>query len=214
MKKITKVIFAATAIALLASATAFAKPKKNKKAKKQATPAVEGVEAINNPDPAGTVDLLDGVEEGVYWLAVGDSWGTGDTSTDISESTEWKSEGSTSMKLEYSAASPANGATGGDKATFFCDALAIVDLTEYTQVVLDVFNPTGAAIDFVLVIQDTNWTWCQSGAQTLGGGLNKNVTINLADLKIPDATAVHRMCICLFQEHDGPIYVDNIRLVK
>lgn len=209
MKKITKVIFAATAVALLVSSAAFAKPKKEKKSKKAEAPA-----PIVNPDPTGTVDLLDGAEEGVYWLAVADSWGNGDTSIDVGEYTKWASEGSTSLLLDFSASNPANAANAGDKATFFCDALAIVDFTEYKQVVLDINNPTGKAIDFVLVIQDTDWTWCQSAAQSLGAGVNKNVTFNLADLKIPNPTAVHRMAFCLFQEHDGPIYVDNIRLVK
>lgn len=205
MKKSVKVFVAACAVLLLASTSAFAK----KKAKKAEGPAV-----INNPAPTGTVDILDGAEEGVYWNAVADSWGNGDTSIAVDEYTKWATEGSTSLMLDYSASDPKNAANAGDKATFFCDALAIVDFTEYKSVVLDINNPTAGPVDFVLVIQDTDWSWCQSAAQTLGIGVNKNVTFNLADLNIPNATAVHRMAFCLFQTNDGPIYVDNIRLVK
>lgn len=172
------------------------------------------VAPIVNPDPSGTVDLLDGFEEGMYWQAVAGSWNSDDCSEDISESSDWASEGSTSALFEYHAGSAEKAANGGDKATFFCDSLVITDLTEYKDIVLDVNNTTSGTIDFVVVIQDTNWAWCQSAPQTLGNGVNKNVTFSLKDMNIPDPSAVHRMCVCLFQENDGPIAVDNIRLVK
>lgn len=209
MKKSTLVLTALITVALLASPV-YAKSNKKAKNKKAKAPA-EG--CINNPAPEN-FDVLDGFEEGLYWQAVAGNWGNGDTSISTDESTEFVTEGSTCGLFDYSASSPANAANAGDKATFFCDALAIVDFTEYKSVCLDIRNASKDKIDFVLVIQDTDWTWCQSEAQSLGVGDNMNVTFDLAALNIPDCTAVHRMAFCLFQEADGPIYVDNIRLVK
>ena len=173
--------------------------------------ADNSVPAINNPDPTGTVDLLDGFEEGMYWTPSG--WDN-DAGFDADTTDEWASEGSYSGYFEFNAADPDAGATGGDKASFGCKSLLINDFTPYSAIYMDINNTTNEGIDLAFVVQDTNWAWCQANPQTLGPGVNKNVVIDLKALNIPDASAVQYLYMCLFQKVEGQILVDNIRLVK
>lgn len=204
MKKLFLLIAAGTAALFLAGCAST--PKGGAEAVDDSVPR------ISNPDPTGEVDLLDSFEDGfTYWTHSG--W-ENDAGVYADVTDEWATEGSSAGVFEFNAAAPERADVGGDKASFGCKSLLFNDFTGYKKVYLDFNNKSSGPINMVFVVMDTNWAWCQSEVQTLGIGVNKNVIIDLEALNIPDVTAVQYLYICLFEEQDGKLLVDNIRLVK
>ena len=85
---------------------------------------------INNPEPVGLVEVLDGFEEGLYWLSASGLDGDfgDDISMDADTTDRWSSEGDYSCLLVF--------APGMDKksvATFGCSSLFFNDFTGYCK---------------------------------------------------------------------------------
>ncbi len=173
---------------------------------------------IDNPEPVGLVEVLDGFEEGLYWLSASGLDGDfgDDISMDADTTDRWSSEGDYSCVLVF--------APGMDKksvATFGCSSLFFNDFTGYVDIYLDIYNPAEEGLGFALAISDTGGLWCESQAVKLGPGMNRNVRISLSEMEIPDASAVRQLYLRLFPKSTGDeqsriekIFVDNIRIVK
>ena len=181
-------------------------------------PEPEVIVPINNPEPLGLVEVLDGFEEGLYWLSASGLDGDfgGDISIDADTTDFWSSEGDYSCALVF-----ASDMDEKSMATFGCDSLFFNDFTGYTDIYLDINNTAEEGLGFALAISDTGGVWCESTPIKLGPGMNRNVKISLDEMEIPDVSAVRYLYLRLFPKSTGElpnqiekIFVDNNRIVK
>lgn len=206
MKKTLLVFTAACAALMMVGASAFAKPKKQKKVK-----AV----TVENAMPEGEVTLLDGFEEGNFWLAVGDSWdqwGSHNLSLEAEDTTEWFSEGTTGAIWTYDIATENTSC----QASFYTNSLIETDWTGVKYLVLDVYNPNPETIGMKASTQNgVDWVWSSTDDVEIPSGITKNVCFDFTVHGIGEAQQIACCIIDVTGENKGGfIYVDNIRIVR
>lgn len=213
MKKTVKIV-AVLMIASLCVSSVFAKSKKTKKAKE--TQKVEAPKEVK-------ADMLDGFEDGMYWRAVGSSWSDGDISSEVELSSDWKTEGSNSLKCSFEQTPEAGG-----HATFITEAPAIVDVSPYEAWLTDIYNPLDVPIQVSFSLSTgASWEWHESKCFDVPPGVTKDLkmeffvnalkcassnwefTANLADSDDVRRVAVK---VIIPGNKEGCIYIDNLRL--
>jgi hypothetical protein len=222
MKKILAILSATALVFAVAGCASTKKAATKDDAKADAAPAVA---TINNPDPTGEIELLDGFEEGNYWQAVGDSWdqwGSHNLSLAAETTDKWASEGTTAGEWQFDV----HAAGTSQQSCFFCDALADVDWTGAKYLVCDINNINSEPIQMNVAVQASDaWSWSQTAILTLGVGVNKNVMFDLcngildgSNNAIPAIVGIDQIKRGIIQvvgeNKGGTIYIDNIRLVR
>ncbi|MCR4953174.1 MAG: hypothetical protein K6A43_03785 [Treponema sp.] len=194
MKKIVKLI-AITAI--LAGITSCASKK-----------SVEDVENVKAPETSNTSEplLIDDFEYGLFWEAVGSSWNDGDCSMFCKESTEWGTEGETSLECTVTT----NGADW-EKSGFFTTPID-TDWTGLTKVIFDIYNPNNFDLSTTIVLQaGENWdAWNQLDAQIVPPG-ESTLEFDISNCKNIDF--IQRLIVYQFGAvtQECKFYIDNVR---
>lgn len=194
-------------IALLSSimlSALIAKPKLPKAFKGIKVPA----DYVEMEIPEGEEIVMDDFEDGLYWDKTG--W-PADFVSGVSLSTDWGSNGKTSLKVTY-AEQP-----GGDKGTVTCTSPLETDWSGAKYVVLDVGNKSNDPIDLVLVLQTgENWTWTQTDPVRCGPGIH-SIVFDISSF--PSLEIIDQMFICIVNWNEdtspsGEFYIDNYRVIK
>lgn len=194
-------------IALLSSimlSALIAKPKLPKAFKGIKVPA----DYVEMEIPEGEEIVMDDFEDGLYWDKTG--W-PADFVSGVSLSTDWGSNGKTSLKVTY-AEQP-----GGDKGTVTCTSPLETDWSGAKYVVLDVGNKSNDPIDLVLVLQTgENWTWTQTDPVRCGPGIH-SIVFDISSF--PSLEIIDQMFICIVNWNEdtspsGEFYIDNYRVLK
>lgn len=194
-------------IALLSSimlSALIAKPKLPKAFKGIKVPA----DYVEMEIPEGEEIVMDDFEDGLYWDKTG--WPS-DFVSGVSLSTDWGSNGKTSLKVTY-AEQP-----GGDKGTVTCTSPLETDWSGAKYVVLDVGNKSNAPIDLVLVLQTgENWTWTQTDPVRCGPGIH-SIVFDISSF--PSLEIIDQMFVCIVNWNEdtspsGEFYLDNYRVIK
>ncbi len=194
-------------IALLSSimlSALIAKPKLPKAFKGIKVPA----DYVEMEIPEGEEIVMDDFEDGLYWDKTG--WPS-DFVSGVSLSTDWGSNGKTSLKVTY-AEQP-----GGDKGTVTCTSPLETDWSGAKYVVLDVGNKSNDPIDLVLVLQTgENWTWTQTDPVRCGPGIH-SLVFDISSF--PSLEIIDQMFVCIVNWNEdtspsGEFYLDNYRVIK
>ncbi len=161
MKKIVTILSAALIAAIFTGcASTKAEEQKSKKepTKLQTTDS-------SKADTVSSI-LIDDFEYGVYWEAVGSSWNDGDCSMFCKASSDWGTEGETSLECTVTT----KGAEW-EKSGFFTSPLD-TDWTGLSKITMDVYNPNDFDISICPVLQaGENWeSWNQFEAQIVPPG--------------------------------------------
>lgn len=200
-----KKILVATTLALLVLTSVTAKAAKLPKAFKGIKVPKDYVEM---EIPEGEEIVMDDFEDGLYWDKTG--W-PNDFVTGVSLSTDWGSNGGTSLKVNY-AEQPE-----GDKGTITCTSPLETDWTGAKYVVLDIGNKSNDPIDVVLVLQTgETWIWTQTDPVRCGPGIHSLVFDISA---FPNLEIIDQMFICIVNWNEdtspsGEFYLDNYRVIK
>jgi hypothetical protein len=169
------------------------------------------------------VEVLEGFNTSTQWKAVGKNWGDGDCSSTVSLSTEWFTEGESSLKGSFVKTPETGGA-----ATFFTESIPIPDFTPYETVLFDVNNPLSVPIEVSFAITTGgSWEWYESNVFSLEPGESKDLQVDLYtnSLKcslsgwqftanLGDSDDVRRIAV-KFQlpgNTEGSVFIDNIRV--
>ena len=163
-------------------------------------------EVVNTIPESGAELLVDDMEEGMFWEAIGSSWNDGDVSVSCELSTDWGSDDSTSLKCRVTT-------NGGEweKGGFFTVPYE-TDWSGMTMVSLDAYNPNEFDITLCPVLHcGENWEdWNQFEGQILAAGQTATLTFQIPHLQY--LNFVQRVIIYSFgavpQECD--FYIDNI----
>lgn len=150
--------------------------------------------------------LIDDFEEGNFFDPVGTSWGDGDVSLKCSLSTDWGTEGGTSLKCTVTT----KGAEW-EKGGFFTTPYE-TDWTGMSNVSLDIYNPNDFEIGISVVLQDgENWEeWNQFEGQTVEANSKTTLIFEIPSKKYLDC--IQRVIVYSW----GPVpqecsfYIDNI----
>jgi len=150
--------------------------------------------------------LVDDFEEGMFFDAVGNSWNDGDVSLKCELSTDWGTEGGTSLKCTVKT----NGAEW-EKGGFFTTPYE-TDWTGMTLISLDVYNPNPFEMGICLVLQDgENWEeWNQFTGQTVAAESNVTLTFEIPSKKY--LNAIQRLIVYSWGAvpETASFYIDNI----
>lgn len=194
-------------IALLSSimlSALIAKPKLPKAFKGIKVPA----DYVEMEIPEGEEIVMDDFEDGLYWDKTG--W-PADFVSGVSLSTDWGSNGKTSLKVTY-AEQP-----GGDKGTVTCTSPLETDWSGAKYVVLDVGNKSNDPIDLVLVLQTgETWIWTQTDPVRCGPGIH-SLVFDISSF--PNLEIIDQMFVFIVNWNNdtspsGEFYLDNYRVIK
>ncbi len=165
--------------------------------------------------PEGTVTLIDGFENGNYWIWAGsdyDQWGTHKYSAGARISKKWASEGTHSLACKVE---PMPGTTGWYDGLWFYDGNQNFSGVKYIAV--DVYNPMQEGILLSLILQVTDkWLWKQSDFFWISPGVR---TVVFDVTKYDEfLDSVKRIQIQLgtntaFKQYET-FYIDNLRIIK
>lgn len=165
--------------------------------------------------PTTEMLLLDNFEEGNYWYGVGDSWdqwGSHNLSLLAELSTDWGTDGETSLKCKME---PALESTS-KQATWCCNSPIETDLSAYNYCAVDIYNPEDAVFNLDISIQNgTDWAWNSSPAIEVGKGTH-TVVFDLTSFPRENLANV----FCFMIQHANKvtegttIYFDNFRMYK
>lgn len=221
MTKRVAILAALLAPAVLLSCATTGKAAKadsKKTTSSAASPAKEGAPATSS------ADLFDGFEnEDGGWKAGGSSWNDGDLSSYVEISSDWATEGKSSLKCAFNYASSKDA-----HATFMTEIPAYPDMSAYKSVSFDVYNPLDlpVQVSFSLSTGDT-WYWYETNEYDIAAGEKKTVTVDLTSQdwkcantnwqftsKLVDRDDVRRVTVkfMLSQGAEGGVYIDNMRL--
>lgn len=209
MKKSLLVFTALCTSFLLLGTSAFAAKKSKKKSKIKA-------QVVTNELPSGDVVLLDGFEEGNFWLSVGDAWdqwGSHNLSLDAETTEDWATEGTTSAKWTFDIAT----AETSKQASFYTNSLIETDWTEVKYLVIDVYNPNDFTMYLKGNVQDgIAWAWSSTDVVEIpAGSIVHNVAFDFTKNGISDAEQIACCIIDVCDENPGgSFYVDNIRIIR
>lgn len=205
MKRILGLLSAAAILVAFTSCGSTPETPKAEETVKEAPVTV--TEETNETVPeTGAELLIDDMEEGMFWEAVGTSWNDGDVSIACDLSTDWGTDGSTSLKCTI-------GTNGGEweKGGFFTQPYE-VDWTGMTMLTLDVYNPNEYEIKVCPVLQcGENWEdWNQFTEQPVPAGESASLTFEIPHKKY--LNYVQRVIIYSWGAYpEGTsFYVDNI----
>lgn len=169
--------------------------------------SAEEVESVKAPESSSAGDLLiDDFEYGIYWEAVGSSWNDGDCSMFCKASTDWGTEGDTSLECTVTT-------KGADweKSGFFTSPLD-TDWTGLSKVTLDVNNPNDFDLSICVVLQaGENWdAWNQFDAQIVPPG-ETSLSFDITSGKNLDF--IQRVIVYQFGAvpQECKFYIDNVR---
>lgn len=165
--------------------------------------------------PTTEMLLLDNFEEGNYWYGVGDSWdqwGSHNLSLLAELSTDWGTDGETSLKCKME---PALESTS-KQATWCCNSPIETDLSAYNYCAVDIYNPEDAVFNLDISIQNgTDWAWNSSPSIEVGKGTH-TVVFDLTSFPRENLANV----FCFMIQHANKvtegttIYFDNFRMYK
>lgn len=216
MKKIMAIL--STAAILLAvtscASTKAAEPAKDAAAAtEEAAPAVQAV--VKNPAPTADVVVLDNFEEGNYFSAATDT----STATGVDLSSDWASEGTSSLALEVGP----NTKDSGKWAMYQCNAPAEVDWSTYKYLYFDVKNATSAPVKVCFCCMGGAWTWYQNPNEVEVGEEVINVKMSLEETMAngkmlygsEDSMNMNSLIFAVDGATDGGyVYIDNVRLAN
>ena len=200
MKKLISIAL----IALLSTSVMFAKPKK-----------VKAPKLVTIDLPKTNMLLLDNFEDGNYWYGVGnswDQWGSHNLSLTATTSTDWGTDGPTSLKCTNEPA----GANTSKQATWCCNSPIETDLSAYNWCAVDVYNPGTDNYNLSIAVQNgDDWAWDQSPAILVEPGA-KTVLFDLS--AFPDAHLANVFCFMIqsidIETEATLVYFDNFRLFE
>lgn len=204
MKKLIATVMIVSAL----TTCMFAASKKSKKVK---TPKLQTIDL-----PTTNMLLLDNFEDGNYWYGVGkswDQWGSHNLSLIADLSTDWGTDGQTSLKCTNEPAT----ADTSKQATWCCNSPIETDLSAYNWCAVDVYNPGTDKYNLSIAIQNADdWAWDVSPVVEVGPNSCQTVLFDLS--AFPDAHLANVFCF-MIQHADAEtentvIYFDNFRLYE
>lgn len=163
-------------------------------------------EDVTEKPATGAEILVDDFEEGNFFEAVGSSWGDGDVSLSCDLSTDWGTEGGTSLKCTVTT----NGGSW-EKGGFFTTPYE-TDWTGITHISMDVKNPNSFDIAVGIVLQNgENWeVWNQCEGQPVAADSTASLSFEIPTKQHLDC--VQRVIIYSWGAvpEECSFYVDNI----
>lgn len=167
--------------------------------------------------------LWESFEQDLYWFAVGNSWGDGDSSLDALKVNKFATQGKYSFKGEYAM----NGRNG---AAYYVQDFADKDWTMYKGLGVDIASDAKEDISVALALCTGDaWDWQESPSKVVSPGKNPNIRFNFHDntlksqhtdwkhsASLADANDIKRVVLKFFGKAgiNGNVYIDNIRLIK
>jgi len=184
--------------------------------KEAAAPAKDAAVAPAADAGSGTVELLDGFEDGLYWAL--DSSAKDGVGCDLTAD-KGVTEGANALQFDFNATT---------WAVVSCNSLAITDWTGAKAFEFDVFNAGSKPVSMGMCLMDGNkWEWQQTpaiviepGQQTFKAGLTDGTFLTSAGglHAIPAPNGVEKIAFVAIAIHKAEeastVYIDNIRLVK
>lgn len=183
----------------------------SKKAKKVKAPKLQTIDLPTTP-----MLLLDNFEDGNYWYGVGnswDQWGSHNLSLTADLSTDWGTDGPTSLKCTNEPAT----ADTSKQATWCCNSPIETDLSAYNWCAVDVYNPGTDKYNLSIAVQNgDDWAWDQSPAIEIGPNSCQTLLFDLS--AFPDAHLANVFCFMIQQAdvetENTVIYFDNFRMYE
>lgn len=204
MKKLIATVMIVSAL----TTCMFAASKKSKKVK---APKLQTIDL-----PTTNMLLLDNFEDGNYWYGVGnswDQWGSHNLSLTADLSTDWGTDGATSLKCTNEPAT----ADTSKQATWCCNSPIETDLSAYNWCAVDVYNPGTDKYNLSIAIQNgDDWQWDQSQAIEVAPNSCQTLLFDLS--AFPDEHLANVFCF-MIQQADAEtentvIYFDNFRMYE
>lgn len=212
MKKLVTIL---SSVAILLALTSCGSTKVEATESAESTAAAPAAGNIVMELPTSEMLLLDNFEDGNYWYGVGDSWdqwGSHNLSLLADLSTDWGTDGETSLKCRME---PALESTS-KQATWCCNSPIETDLSAYNYCAVDVYNPEDYIFNLDISIQNgTDWGWNSSPAIQVGKGTH-TLVFDLSSF--PRENLANVFCF-MIQHANMPtegttIYFDNFRMYK
>ncbi len=162
--------------------------------------------------PQGTSVYLDNFEKGNYWIWASfdwEQWGPPKLSTSARVSTQWASEGRSSLECKVRKSFSGSDLSG----MFYMDHRW--DFSGAKYIVFDVYNPEDVSLGFSMSFQTSdNWDWNETSYVSIEPGKH---TIVLSTKQFTNALSlVYRINICYHESTplEGHFFVDNMRFIK
>lgn len=204
MKKLIATVMIVSAL----TTCMFAASKKSKKVK---APKLQKIDL-----PTTNMLLLDNFEDGNYWYGVGtswDQWGSHNLSLTADLSTDWGTDGPTSLKCTNEPAT----ADTSKQSTWCCNSPIETDLSAYNWCAVDVYNPGEQEYNLSIAVQNgDDWQWDQSPAIKVDPQSSQTILFDLT--AFPDEHLANVFCF-MIQHADAEtentvIYFDNFRMFE
>ncbi len=172
-------------------------------------------EVFGGPIPDGKAETIENFEEGYVWVHAGedwDRWGGSHVTVGAEQWRKWRTDGKYSMHLIYGKQKSPS------QSLWYTDypENETLDLSKYSYVVMDVYNPNDMGLVFGFCLQDMNWGWLQSNTWNWFPKGEHTLVFDIRNIDKESLKQIRRLMVMMPTDTDseGSVFVDNIRGYK